>query len=511
MRVLRFVPFVIIIFLCSKPCSAQIEGFYKDLFMDGGVDLTSRTTLPSADALNLSMEFLATSDITLQDQLIINSPIDQNGRLLYPDGAPRFALIYTNGGSATNHGNSMGEEGRNRIRDFYYNGGSYSGSCAGAFIGSLSYMSSGVYEPYYHIWPGRTEPTGLLDTYTGHFIPDDSPLLNYYNFGGDLYINNVYHNGGCTVRENINFPAGTEVLLKYDYPAKSMHERPSCWAYKDDEQTGRIVVIGSHPEGVTSGERLDLMKAILLYALDGFGEPQAKATLINGQTRIMDKVTSGNDPAYTKIGDKQYHHFAVEIPEGAKNLSVILSGNDEHDFNLYLNKDYFAFDGASEYFVKNVGANKSIELEDILPGTWYVGVKCETTVQSSLTGWGYSYSGNLEVLDGVEYSIAASWDTTATGFTYSAEIPNQFTLLQNYPNPFNSKTVIAYELFKGSNVNLFIFNDLGQKVATLVSKFQPAGKYQISWDASEFPSGVYLARLGSDNNYSQTIKLILVK
>ncbi len=493
-----------------KPVFSQTEGFYKDLFMDGGVDLTSRTVLPAADALNLSMEFLATSDVTLQTQGMIENINDQNGCLLYPDGAPRFALIYTNGGSATNHGNSLGEEGRNRIRAFYYNGGSYTGSCAGAFIASLSYMSAGIYEPYYHIWPGRTEQPSLAATYTGHFIPQGSPLLNYYDFGSDLYISNVYHNYGCFAREDLDFPAGTEILLRYDYTPNSMHNKPSCWAYIKDEKSGRVVVIGSHPESVMSGERLDLMKAILLYALDGVAAPKVKGMLANGQSRIMGKSTIENDPAFTKIGDKQYHHFKVEIPEHSKNFSVELDGAEGFDFHLFLNKNYFAFNGDAEYSQNTIGDDKNISLQDISAGTWFVGVKCAAAVQAVKQSWGYSYSGNIGVLNGVEYSVAASWDSTASGI-YPAGLPEQYTLLRNYPNPFNSKTVINYQLAKNTDVKLAIYNDLGQRIVTLVSEYQTAGNYKTIWNAEGFPSGIFFCRLETNSVKAQTRKLVLIK
>jgi len=60
-------------------------------------------------------------------------------------------------------------------------------------------------------------------------------------------------------------------------------------------------------------------------------------------------------------------------------------------------------------------------------------------------------------------------------------------------------------------VELSIYNILGQKVITLVSKKQPAGSYKVNWDASGFASGVYLYRLEADKGYVQTRKLILLK
>ena len=122
--------------------------YYKDLFMDGGINITSRVDLPSARYLGLSWERYYSAphkpmSITLKDTLeqtalMVRSEIDQNGCLLYPDGAPRFRVIYVNGGKAGKHGKSLTEEGRQHIRDFVKNGGSYVGTCAGAFVASIS-------------------------------------------------------------------------------------------------------------------------------------------------------------------------------------------------------------------------------------------------------------------------------------------------------------------------------------------------------------------------------------
>ena len=89
--------------------------------------------------------------------------------------------------------------------------------------------------------------------------------------------------------------------------------------------------------------------------------------------------------------------------------------------------------------------------------------------------------------------------------------PEQFALFQNYPNPFNPTTVISYQLPAVSEVDLSIYNILGQKVTTLVSEKQPAGTYKVEWDASSFSSGIYLYRLETDKGFVQSRKLILLK
>jgi hypothetical protein len=89
-------------------------------------------------------------------------------------------------------------------------------------------------------------------------------------------------------------------------------------------------------------------------------------------------------------------------------------------------------------------------------------------------------------------------------------VPNAFALYQNFPNPFNPATIIHYYLPKTCEVNLSIYNLRGQKVITLVSERQPAGTYQIEWQAGDQPNGIYLYHLKADD-YSEMKKLILQK
>jgi len=90
-------------------------------------------------------------------------------------------------------------------------------------------------------------------------------------------------------------------------------------------------------------------------------------------------------------------------------------------------------------------------------------------------------------------------------------LPLAFKLDQNYPNPFNSVTSIQYQVSRASEVELSIYNILGQKVAALVSEKQPAGSYKVEWDAVDFASGVYLSRLVIDKVFMQTKKLVLLR
>ena len=89
-------------------------------------------------------------------------------------------------------------------------------------------------------------------------------------------------------------------------------------------------------------------------------------------------------------------------------------------------------------------------------------------------------------------------------------IPKEFQLKQNYPNPFNPTTTIEYMVSKSSNINLSIYNVLGEKVMELVNTFQNAGSYQVKFDASNLASGIYYYRV-SDGAKFITMKMILLK
>ena len=93
-------------------------------------------------------------------------------------------------------------------------------------------------------------------------------------------------------------------------------------------------------------------------------------------------------------------------------------------------------------------------------------------------------------------------------------IPLSFKI-QNYPNPFNPGTKIKFTIPQDrrretQNVKLVVYNILGSEIATLVDDERPAGIYEIEWDATGLPGGVYIVTLNSSENMINT-KMVLLK
>jgi hypothetical protein len=100
----------------------------------------------------------------------------------------------------------------------------------------------------------------------------------------------------------------------------------------------------------------------------------------------------------------------------------------------------------------------------------------------------------------------------------STEVPSEFNLSQNYPNPFNPSTKIKFDIpdfplmkgARGMSVRLTIYDLLGREVATLVHEPLQPGTYEVEFDGTNYPSGVYFYRLTA-GNYTNTKKLVLLK
>ena len=117
--------------------------------------------------------------------------------------------------------------------------------------------------------------------------------------------------------------------------------------------------------------------------------------------------------------------------------------------------------------------------------------------------------------DKISIEIESEELTYLTRLEELIKIPEKYLLFQNYPNPFNSITNIEYELHAKSNVELKIYNILGQEIRTLVEKEQSPGDYHVKWNGKNnagqiVSGGIYLYQLKA-GDFVTTKKLTFLK
>jgi len=149
------------------------------------------------------------------------------------------------------------------------------------------------------------------------------------------------------------------------------------------------------------------------------------------------------------------------------------------------------------------------------------------TIEASGAGYEDAYYGGASEVSSIVVSVGDGQDASSVNLQMSIDnittvsgsadnAPKSFSLEQNYPNPFNPATNISYTIAENGEVNLRIFNLLGQEVRTLVSKVQPVGSYTVKWNGKDMAgrqvaTGIYIFRLKAGDNFQATGRMLLLK
>lgn len=130
---------------------------------------------------------------------------------------------------------------------------------------------------------------------------------------------------------------------------------------------------------------------------------------------------------------------------------------------------------------------------------------------------GQAYSYRVKAYNDSLESAYSNEASSLTGVREEGGIPTKYSLSQNYPNPFNPTTQIKFALPKSALTRLTVYDVLGRAVQTLIDGKLEAGYYEVNFDASKFPSGVYFYRIEAvqaaplGRNFTETQKLLLLK
>jgi len=277
------------------------------------------------------------------------------------------------------------------------------------------------------------------------------------------------------------------------------------------------------------------------FAFNSSGHIFAGSYYSNGNDRVVSRSTNNGD-SWTALTQgfptSQLHTYYRVNALAVNSLSSIFAGTDSGMFRSTNNGDNWS------------------RIENGLPpsiGTWstccppsivYYGPPQIRTIATNSVGYifiaydrgvyrstdngdtwtmfnlGLSQSDTVNVLavnlSGYLYgatstgSVFRSASPTTSVGNSKINVPLHYILEQNYPNPFNPTTAISFQLPVLSKVSLKIFDVLGREVMTLVNEEEPAGSYEVQWNAEKMTTGIYFCQFKA-GSYMQTRKMLLLK
>ena len=218
---------------------------------------------------------------------------------------------------------------------------------------------------------------------------------------------------------------------------------------------------------------------------------------------------SGNN-FYSLTGEDDYVYGFSQNGQWLKSPKIHIPNNN----NVTLMVDAQKIDAGTKEcrvmisYTDTLNSSFTTELGRITPGTGW------STVMFSLRPY-----KNTAIYLGIEYLSSSGYVilddltiwTPKVLLETEETIPVTHDLMHVYPNPFNPRATINFSILEAGDVQVNIFDLQGNKVLTLLDDTQEAGAYKLTWDASGFPSGLYICSLSLDHKVIESQKMLLVK
>jgi len=218
---------------------------------------------------------------------------------------------------------------------------------------------------------------------------------------------------------------------------------------------------------------------------------------------------AGNIMAFNN-GEGQHQSEVIEIVppnDGNGNYSYTAGSNYEPSSPIW------AYSESSSFYSNHLGGCQRLSNGNTLISESTSGYLFEVTSEGEKV-WEYQHSDEIARSLRYGFDYPGLFALNATNVAIPENVPTKFSI-QNYPNPFNPSTTIKYELPVNGEVDLSVYNLLGQKVITLVNEWKSAGSFQVVWDGvnsfgRKVSSGVYHYRLQL-NQQIKTGQMILIR
>ncbi len=311
----------------------------------------------------------------------------------------------------------------------------------------------------------------------------------------------------------------------YGHPTQVVLDRlanANCFMYLTEAgsggtvPTGKGVVANGNIIIKTTGKSYTVSYGSTTHSYPGDGTKNYSPTSVTVSVGTISSGSvsnlSANDGSYFVVNSSTSSTYttdwysSVTISENRSSVSKLTITYDGKYSRSVTQKLYL--------FNYNTGAWNQIDSRTV--GTTDVTITYSPTTPSnyiSTTGiirlrvLGTSTAGTFKCSgDFVRYAVT----TGIPKIVFTEEIPEQIYLSQNYPNPFNPVTQINFALPEANYTTLKIYDILGQEIATLVDGYKEAGFYEVSWDATNVPSGVYFYKLNA-GNFTSVKKMLLMR
>ena len=218
---------------------------------------------------------------------------------------------------------------------------------------------------------------------------------------------------------------------------------------------------------------------VFLSTLDTLTAYEFRAFADTNYVKIDSVVSCHGDSLLIAFSERSLHGFAFNFSQYTD--SILLLPGDYHLADIYAHV--------------NPDISEPVVTELVFSGcpeeSFYTGLANLTFFEPVLV------NGEITITPlGIDESI-------------DGQLPVAVSLIAS-PNPFNAATVIRYNLPTNLEITLDIYDVLGQKVEQLLAQRQDAGPHQVIWNADEYPSGIYFAKLQAQGG-SKSLKLVLLK
>jgi hypothetical protein len=244
----------------------------------------------------------------------------------------------------------------------------------------------------------------------------------------------------------------------------------------------------------------------LVFDTTGVVETELSHNGLNYGTQYYWRVQAGNNDGVSEWSDAWSFTTAMQVPavpvlayprNGATNIAtdtllVWESAARAQTYHVQVSEDS-AFSAA---IVDSNGLSNTFlsinGLDSVTTYFWRVRALNPAGESDWSSIWNFT-TGNITIVDSLDRTV-----------------PRHYSLSQNYPNPFNPSTTIQYTIPSDVHVRLTVYNVLGQVVAELVNESQRAGSYDVTLNAVNLPSGIYIYHLTA-GNFIETRRMILAK